>query len=144
MVRYRLKSALLSMLFLISGLAIYAFMRSDTYFHELLPQGLRESLFGISNAVPDNILTDFLRFWFVDFLWCLSLNFALIYVSSEANKKNFIITSCVSFSAGAVFEIAQKFSIVSGTFDVFDIMMYAAASVLCAALSIKLFLRSRV
>ncbi len=144
MVRYRLKSALISAVCLASGLAIYVFMRSDTYFHGFLPQELKAFLSGISNAVPDNILTDFLRFWFVDFLWGASLNFALVSVSAEANKKNFIITSCVSFSVGAVFEIAQKFLLVSGTFDVFDVAMYAAASVLCAVISVKLFLRSRV
>jgi len=144
MVKYRLKSVVLSALCLLFGLLIYVFMRSETNFHFLLPDETRSFLFGISSAVPDNFLTDFIRFWFVDFLWGMSLTFALISVTTEATKKKFIFSSCVSFAAGVLFETAQLFSLVSGTFDILDIFMYAAASLLCAAVSIKLFLRCRV
>ena len=144
MVKYRLKSVILSALSLFLGLIIYIFMRSETNFHFLLTEGIRNYLFNISNAVPDNFFTDFLRFWFVDFLWGMSLTFALISVTVEATKKKIITVSCVSFLAGALFELAQLFSLVSGTFDIFDVAMYAAASLISAAVSIKLFLRCRV
>lgn len=134
----------LSALSLFLGLIIYMFMRSGTNFHFLLPDAIRNFLYGISGAVPDNFITDFLRFWFVDFLWGVSLTFALISVTTQATKKKFISVSCVSFAAGVLFEFAQLFSLVSGTFDVLDILMYAAASLLCAVISIKTFLRCRV
>lgn len=144
MVKYRLKAASLSAFCLITGLMIYAFMRSETYFHGFLPQEIRAFLSGISNIVPDNFLTDLIRFWLVDFLWGASLTFALVSVSTEASKKSFIMAACISFAAGLLFEAAQRFSLVSGTADIFDVLMYAAASLLCAAVSIKLFLRCRV
>lgn len=144
MIKYRLKSVLLSALSLLLGLIIYIFMRNETNFHFLLPEGICNFFFGISTAVPDNPITDFLRFWFVDFLWGVSLTFALISVSSEATKKKFISASVISFAAGVLFEVAQLFSLVSGTFDVLDIVMYAAASLLCALISVKTFLRCRV
>lgn len=143
MVKYRLKSVLLSAVCLILGLLIYIFMRSETHFHFIIPEEIRSFLLSISNAVPDNFFTDFIRFWFVDFLWGASLTFALISVSAEATKKKFILASCISFAAGVLFEFAQLFSLVSGTFDVLDIVMYAAASLLCAAVSI-FYLRCRV
>ena len=129
---------------LILGLAIYTFLRHGTYYHEFLPQGIRAYFSNISNSVPDNFITDFIRFWFVDFLWGVSLTFALISVLTEATKKKLISAACVSFAAGVVYELCQLFSLVSGTFDILDVAMYAAASFVCAAVSINLFLRRTI
>ncbi len=137
MAKFRIKTAAVSAVCLISGLAIYLFMRENTHFHLMLPENVRNFSADINAGIPSNILTDFLRYYFVDFLWGASLASALCAVSYEIKKKNIIISALVSFVVGAVFELLQHFSLVNGTFDFADIAMYAAASLVCAAVSVK-------
>ena len=139
MAGFRKKAVALSAVCLLSGLAIYVFLRTDTYFHAMLPDAARDFFGGISNSVPSNLFTGFLRYYFVDFLWGASLTFALCAVSHEIKRKNIIISALVSLAVGILFEFAQLFSLVSGTFDFADIAMYVAASALCAAICLKFF-----
>lgn len=141
---YRIKCAIISKVNLVLGFIIYIFMRSDTYIHFLLPENLKISLYEISCKIPHNILLDFFRYYFVDFLWGLSLSFALCSVSLKVCKSNVLIISACSFVLGVVFEVAQYFSLINGTCDFADICMYAAASLACAAININILLRRKI
>lgn len=133
MFKQRLCLIAVSAISLIWGLIIYIFMRSDTYIHDFL-----KLFFDISYHFQQNsVVTQFLKYYFVDFLWGLALPCALLSVSVDIKKKNIIAISILSFCLGVLFETAQLLSIVNGTFDFCDIGMYTAASLCFAVISIK-------
>lgn len=143
MVEYRIKSAVFSAMNLFFGFVIYIFLRSGTYIHELLPQNMQLFFLEVSSQTEVNYLTEFLKYYFVDYLWGASLAFALCSVISVPNKIRIIAVAFVSFFLGVLFEISQHFSVVDGTFDLIDICMYAAASFVCAVININIFLRRK-
>ena len=65
-----------------------------------------------------------MRFYLVDAIWAYSLTFALSFFLNE------FLSGAISFAFGVLWELFQKSSIFSGTFDVFDIIMYFTASTL--------------
>ena len=139
--RYRIKCVMASAVCLVLGLVIYIFLRSGTYIHSFLTENLNVVLHEIKFKTADNILNNFLGYYFVDFLWGCSLIFALCSVSTKACKSNVIKCSVYSFALGALFEVAQYFSYINGTYDFIDICMYAAASLVCVAININILLR---
>ena len=117
MIEYRIKSAVFSAMNLFCGFVIYIFLRSGTYIHELFPQNMQLFFLGVSTKAEVNCLTEFLKYYFVDYLWGASLAFALCSVISVPNKKRIIAVTFVSFLFGVLFELSQHFSVVDGTFD---------------------------
>lgn len=121
---------------LVAGLLIYILLREDTYLHVFA-----NAFFNIKPLRFDNYFADFLKYYFVDFLWSYSLSFLLTAVSSKITLKKIFLIAVVSSILGLFFELAQLFSIVNGVFDLCDVGMYVAASVLYVAVNIKLFKR---
>ena len=112
------------------------FLRKDTYLHGYFSAELCNYVYV---NVKSNILTDFIRYYLPDFLWAFAFGAALTAVSYSHNRIVIILFSAVSFLIGVLFEFVQYFGIVNGTFDYFDILMYAVAALTCAAINIKLF-----
>lgn len=142
--RYRIKCVVISGTCLLLGFFIYLFMRSNTYIHEIMPETVNLFLREIRFGRADTFLNKIIKYYFADFLWGLSFAFALCAVSVEFCEKNIFKCSLYAFLIGILFELAQYFSIINGTFDFVDICMYAAASVSCAAVNIKFFQRSKL
>lgn len=138
---YRIKCLAISTLSLLAGLVIYIFLRDDTYIHDFLSVVLNLT---VESKCINSVLCDFLKYYFVDYLWGAALAFSLCSVAVNLTHKSIVKMSCVSFALGVLFEIAQYFSLVNGTFDFIDICMYAAASIVCAAININLFLRRKL
>ena len=110
---YYLLNCALPILF---GTLIYIFFRQNTYIHKILgycPQN-----------IPSSKPIDFIRFYLPDALWAYSLTFALSFFLREMGS------GCIAFGWGVLWELFQRYSIVPGTFDIVDILMYLAASCL--------------
>lgn len=136
MLKKRVILTLLAIFSLITGLLIYLFLRKDTYLHGYFSAELCNYVYV---NVKSNILTNFIRYYLPDFLWAFAFGAALTAVSYSHNRIVIILFSAVSFLIGVLFEFVQYFGIVNGTFDYFDILMYAVAALTCAAINIKLF-----
>ena len=120
----------LSFFSVLLGLLIYIFFRSETYIHLFLEKFFAfDALFF---SLADNSIIDFLRYYFVDFLWCFSLLCILSGFSQKFCVFNLVTVSAVSVSLGIFFEFLQKVGYISGTFDYLDILMYVIAG-LCHA-----------
>ncbi len=105
---------------LISGLAIYIFMKSGTFINTFLEVDF--------HYIPKTVLGLFIVNWFCDFLWSYALVFALFLVLSPF--KNRLTISCiVSLILGIVLETLQYANILSGTFDWWDIIIEFIATV---------------
>lgn len=136
MLKKRVILTLLAIFSLITGLLIYLFLRKDTYLHGYFSADLCNYVYV---NVKRNFWTDFIRYYLPDFLWAFAFGAALTAVSYSHNRIVIILFSAVSFLIGVLFEFVQYFGIVNGTFDYFDILMYAVAALTCAAINIKLF-----
>lgn len=133
--------ASVSLVLLIIGLLIYLLLRTDTYIHLFLPYTVQSNLHYIYCQIGKNYLTDFAAFYLVDFLWGLSLAFALCSVVSTFKTINILVCCLLAFTIGALYEIMQLSTVLKGTFDIIDICMYAVAAIICATINIKFILR---
>lgn len=139
--RIRLYFFLLAVSSLLAGTAIYIFLRQGTYIHAFLPKNFLYVLQTIFEKIPDSTFADFLRYYFVDCLWCFSLNFSLFSVSKLQSYAATVCIAVLSASSGVLFEILQLLSAVSGTFDFADIVMYIVASICAVMINIKIIKR---
>lgn len=133
MLKLRIKFLSLSIICLVLGLAIYLFLRSDTYLHLYIPRCISDYQVPLQN----NIAADFIKYYFVDFLWGIALSFGLISVSYSINRKSVVAISVFSLFCGVGFELLQLLDLCNGTFDLLDIGMYAAASIIFAVININ-------
>lgn len=136
MVKKRIILSMISAISLTFGLMIYLVLRKDTYFHGWLPQAFCDLIY---SDVERNFVTDFLKYYLPDFLWAFSFSSALTAVTMPLRNKRLFFISLVVFTVGAAYETLQYFEIVDGTFDLFDILMYAVAALISAAINIKFF-----
>ena len=108
---------------LLIGALIYVLVGGNTYINKIItiyPMLKNDTVFG-----------ELLRFYLADALWAYALTFSLsIFINN-------FCAGVTAFSFGLIWEISQKYSIISGTFDIIDIIMYLAASML-AVLIIQL------
>lgn len=105
---------------LISGLAIYIFMKSGTFINTFLEVDF--------HYIPKTVLGLFIVNWFCDFLWAYALVFALYTVLSPF-KSNLLFSCVISVLLGLILEILQGVNILSGTFDWWDIIIEFVATV---------------
>ena len=124
-----------SFLLLVSGVLIYLFFRSGTFIHEFATE-----LMGFNFEKPvllqENLFYDFLRYYFVDFLWLASFFNAYLAVRSRVTSASILGSFIVAFLTGIIYELLQCFGIISGTFDLVDIIMYLTAGIISAAVNI--------
>lgn len=101
---------------LLAGTLIYVFVGGNTYINKII----------MLHPMPknDTVLGELLRYYLVDALWAYALTFSL---SVFINR---ICAGIIAFLFGLIWEICQKYSIIPGTFDIIDIIMYLTASML--------------
>ena len=98
------------------------FLRSDTYIHQFIYFFIELPNFDDMQ----NALVVFLKYYFVDALWCYALFFALAAVWLHQKKDILLIFICCALY-GIVWELLQAGKFITGTFDVIDILMYLTA-----------------
>ncbi len=120
--KIRLKYTLYSFLSLLIGGVIYILFRSDTYIHSFL----NITTLYLSNT--DFFGDEIIRYALPDFLWGFSLSM-MVYAVLLPNKKKSIYAGMLCAFLGTLWEILQKLSIVTGTFDIIDCLMYISSAV---------------
>ena len=110
---------------LITGMLIYSLFGKGTYI---------DSIIKLPDINIPHVLSELLRFYLADALWAYALTFSLSLFINE------FFAGILSSVLGVSWELCQMLSIVSGTFDIIDILMYLSASAL-AVLIIHLFKR---
>lgn len=120
----RKQSLLIGILLLLAGGIIYILFREETHIAGIFNNisaisAVRQSL----GSFSDN---DFLRFYFPDYLWGLSLCCCLLAICIP---EGIGIYACggTAILTGIVWELLQYLYIVSGTGDIVDVGMYIFA-----------------
>ena len=118
---------------LLLGGAIYIFLRPSTYIARLIPEyswlkTLREQL--------QWQWLNFLRFYFADYLWAFSLCCGLHLLFQPKRIGSFLCAG-ITATYGAVLEFLQFFNIISGTGDVWDILMFILAGLTAVIINKK-------
>lgn len=108
---------------LIIGLFIYLIFRENTYVAKFVSvhiniDFLRDLFLPFEN--------NFIKYYFVDYLWGLSLSCGL-HIIFFPNMKHSIVLTIIVFIFGAVYEALQKSDVISGTGDIADIILYLLA-----------------
>lgn len=127
---------------IVLGTIVYILFREDTYISIIFMKIMKEV--GIEIALPhnlDNPIADFARNHLCDILWAYALTFTVV-LAGDFQKKQMIIPFIISAVFGISMELLQKFDIITGTFDYWDIVFQVIASV-CAIIIILLHFRRR-
>lgn len=122
--RFHIVGAILSF---VTAFAVYLFSRpSNLLFYQWIPRKVAEVFININNAYSLN-LPDWIVYNSVDGLWLFSF-FLLSYpIWGKDENKMMILFAIVMFLAACGWEILQLFQIISGSFDVLDIVAYSIA-----------------
>ena len=137
--RTRILYLFLTIFLLSVGALIYILFRQGTYIHKWFEELIPGFINCFENTASDLKLIKFLKYYFVDFVWCLALNFSLLAVLDF--KKTFYAVGFASAVFGFLFELAQLLDFVSGTFDFIDVVMYIIASLCAVMVNIKIIKR---
>ena len=124
---------LLSSTALVLGGFIYVLFRENTYIAVFFKDfslicDLQNTLCAIN--------CDFLKYYFADYLWGLSLCCALHAVFTP-NLQGSIYCCCTAVFCGILWEILQYCSLISGTGDLWDVVMYLLACICCLHINNK-------
>ncbi len=108
---------------LILGLMIYLLFRENTNISQMIYRfidltEIRSILSWLEN--------DFLKYYFVDYLWALSLSCWLHLIFLPKMKGSFVCSITVVF-LGVLFETLQFTKLVNGTGDILDVISYLLA-----------------
>lgn len=112
---------------LVDGLAVYLLFRPSAMISKLI-----YSFFNITPlhiATPENIFWNFIKYYLCDFLWAFSLAALSKLLLGNGKLQSTIVLLIVIFT-GFVIEILQKYSFISGTFDVLDFFVEAIGAIL--------------
>ena len=127
---------------IILGTCIYLFTRPDTYISKWILDwwGISSPAVTLRGLVPW-WLWRFLCSYAADILWAYALTFSvyLIFCSSPVKILPYMAICCI-FEAGM--ELLQLFDVLSGTFDVWDIILEVCATAI-ASLIIKQYRRKQ-
>lgn len=110
----KIKLKLLSILILALGAFIYVLFREEVIFTDFLT-----IYFGKFPLIvlPENDLSNLIKYNLPDALWCLSL---IVYTTTISNK--FLIAICLFIPP--LMELAQLVGVIPGTFDFYDLFIY--------------------
>lgn len=95
------------------GFIIYVIFRSNSIFN-LIDKNLSE-IWGIPNWIKYNL---------PDGLWLFSLNSTILLIWKNQRSLPFVFWIAFSTSLSIIIEYLQKYRIVTGTFDKYDILAY--------------------
>ena len=129
----RKKNILFSLTALVVGCFLYVFFRENTYVGNIF-----DSIEIIEKVrqMFSTQMCDLCKFYLPDFLWGFSLSCGLIGIY-EPSTKGIIICASVAFVCGCMWELLQRIEMLSGTGDVYDIIMYFLASAICIIINLK-------
>lgn len=124
---------ILGIVALVLGGLLYILFRPDTYLSGLF---CRISLFRQLAVAAKPCSNDFIKYYLQDFLWALSLS---CFLNAVIGSSRFQSAMCcnIAFVCGCVWEFLQKMDIVSGFFDLTDILMYLLASAVCFLMNLR-------
>lgn len=129
----RSQNILLCAVALVVGAVIYILYRDNTYISRWFSYiAFVRSLRTMANGYASN----FVGFYLPDLLWGFSLSCGIqaIYLPG---RRGVFISATVAFICGVLWEVLQWTDLVSGTGDIWDILMYFAGSVLSTLINIK-------
>ena len=112
---------------LLTGLFIYLFVNKRAYISTIINIPLKINVKGLAGV--------FVKCWLCDMLWSYALTAAL-YLVLIPFRYRLILSATASFIVGVFLEGLQYFNIISGTFDVLDII-FELTAVLIAVYVIK-------
>lgn len=114
-----------TILALFFGALIYIFLRENTLLHNILDLSFSTPIHTNDNST----ITKILQYHLTDALWAYALTMALIPLLDH------LWAAGISIFFGTLWEFLQKESIVIGTADFIDILMYLTASILAALIN---------
>ncbi len=117
--------ALIGIISLCLGGLIYVLFKETTYVSQVVSDLI--SLDKIKHHL-DFFNNEFVKNYFTDFLWALSLS-CFLFCIYEPNLKSSIAISGFVFLFGSLWEILQWMNCINGTGDFFDILMYFTAGI---------------
>jgi len=115
---------------IVVGFMLYLLFRENTYVSDIVEKY-------VDLEYPRHCArafeSDFLKFYFPDFLWAMSLD-CWIHTVIFCGRRSSIICSAIVGLFGILYEVLQYTRIVTGTFDIVDIIMYLSAALLVSVL----------
>ncbi len=106
------------------GLCVYLLFNQTTYIYSFLPDWLRFQQITVDNDVLDMLLKNYCA----DLLWAISFTFVVQSILMLKPPKVYLLLFTTVL--GVAIEIMQLFSIINGTFDLFDILVYFLGSLI--------------
>ena len=110
------------------GCLIYILFRTDTLLYNKLLGNLFTPI-----ASPNTFLQRILVFSLPDGLWAMSYTMLIFYLRNDKTLKT-LIWSIIIPIVGILSEISQYYSLIPGTFDIIDLIMYIVAPTLAIRL----------
>ena len=123
----------LSVISLFIGASIYLLFRNNVIFmRPFLEFGFISNLRNTFDCKPLNTLSCYLP----DICWSFSLCCALL-ATFNGSRTNALGCALTAFLCGTIWEILQLFSVISGTADLIDIMLYLLGSICATTISFR-------
>lgn len=119
---------------LVIGLIIYLAFRKETYISVII-----ESCFGCFHlhSVFDVFNNSFVKYYLVDYLWGISLSSSLHLVFLPSSRESVAIIFVVAIF-GFVYELLQSCSLINGTGDIIDVLLYLLAGISVSIINLSL------
>lgn len=116
------------------GGGIYVFFRPDAYISVCIRTVLKVPTYiGVNEGGEQGLILKFVCNYVCDMLWAYALTLT-VYLVQEKRRYILIemLIQCIVFEI--FFEMLQKMGTVSGTFDIWDIILESTASIMAAVL----------
>ena len=130
--RYRYKNTLFALASLLVGFLIYALFKPTS----IIATALAKAGILQNEALCIQISCPFLNYYFADFLWGFSLCCGLHTIHSPKLLGS-VLCGILTTLLGICWEILQLKQIVTGTFDIWDMLMYLSGSILCIIINLR-------
>lgn len=93
--------------------------------------------------IKDDPISSFIRNYIPDILWAISFYSLSTFFSKTLTKYYIVFTAIYVIIIGIFFEYLQFTGVASGTFDVFDILVYIISTIV-ASLTEKYYWRDKI
>ena len=122
---------------MVVGLIVYLILKPSAYVSELIIDilGLRQ----LNIQTSDNWFLSIIRNYLCDFLWAFSLTAAISLLYYD-NRFRSVISVLICLIVGIIIELLQLWGVISGTFDIVDLIVQSIGSILSIIIS-KIYLR---
>ena len=124
---------LISAIALLVGSILYILFRDNTHIAKLFAN---ISAVDSAKKLLAPLSCNFIKYYFPDFLWCLSLSCGLQAILA-ATSKGCLLCSGVAGAFGALWECLQYVGVISGTGDLWDIACCFLACGICYILNLE-------